>query len=270
MTAIPSQAELSNLLAKAQQIASEADQILLAGFGKATASMKHDGTLVTETDNAVDAYLISQITATYPTHAILSEEGNTRYDASVPYTWILDPLDGTTNFARGLPIWGVSIALFYQGLPVVGVLSFVSLREQFSVSYGGGAWSNGKSIHTATAQKTDDQHFIMLCTRTPRRYRINSPLKPRIYGSAAYHLAAVASGSALAGIEATPKLWDIAAALLLVTEAGGTYRCLDQRSTIFPLPAESTNYLNETFPLITAANQSVLHEVEGDIVRVSN
>jgi myo-inositol-1(or 4)-monophosphatase len=267
MNDIPSHAELSNFLATAQQTASAADHILLNGFGKATTLEKFDGTLVTDTDRAVDAFVVSQLVAAYPAHAVLSEENNTRYDASVPFTWIVDPLDGTTNFARGLPVWGISIALLYYGFPVVGVLSFSSLRERYSAIYDGGAYLNDRPIQTSPTQRADDQHFMMICTRTPRRYRIDSPLKPRIYGSAAYHLAAVACGSALAGIEATPKLWDIAAALLIVVEAGGCYRCLDQRPTIFPLDSENMDYLTQAFPLITAANQSILSEMEGSIER---
>jgi len=267
VTAVPTQSDLATLLARAQSIADGADQILLEGYGKAIASEKPDGSLVTEIDRAVDGYVTSQLATAYPDHAILSEEANTRYDPATQFTWVLDPLDGTTNYARGLPIWGVSIALLSYGVPVVGLLSFVSLHERITAVHSSGAFKNGLQIQTASTQSADDQHFIMLCTRTSRRYRIDSPLKPRIYGSAAYHVAAVASGSALAGIEATPKLWDIAAALLILSEAGGCYRRLDQYPVIFPLPAESSDYLNTTFPLVTAANQSILDELDSRVVK---
>jgi fructose-1,6-bisphosphatase/inositol monophosphatase family enzyme len=80
------------------------------------------------------------------------------------------------------------------------------------------------------------------------------------------HIAAVASGSALAGIESTPKLWDIAASLLILSEAGGCYRILEHNRPIFPLSEERRNYERISFPLLAAANQSILSEVEASIV----
>lgn len=207
------------------------------------------------------------LTKSSPDHKVLSEEANTHYDPATQFTWVLVPLDGTTNYARGLPIWGVSIALLSYGVPVVGVLSFISLHERLSAIYDGGAFMNGFPIHSASLQKADDQHFIMICTRTQRRYQINFPLKSRIYGSAPYHIAAVARGSAPAGIEATPKLWDIAAALLILSEADGCYKCLDQRPPVFPLAPTGSDYLSVAFILLTAANQSILRELESCIVR---
>lgn len=267
MPTLPAQADLKTFLSNAQRIAAGADHLLLQGFGQVTASQKADGSLVTQTDHAVDEFVTAQLAASFPDHAVLSEERNTLYDPTAEFSWIIDPLDGTTNFARGLPIWGVSIALLYLGLPVVGLLSFISLHEQYEAVKGSGASLNDIAIHTASDIAADDQHFLMLCTRTPRRYRIDSPLKPRILGSAAYHLAAVASGSALAGIESTPKLWDIAAALLILSEAGGCYRSLDGRQSIFPLETTAMNYERTSFPIIAAANQAILSELESHIAK---
>jgi myo-inositol-1(or 4)-monophosphatase len=263
----PSLADLQMFLNTAKQLAAGADELLLQGFGKVTASRKADGTLVTQTDHAVDRYLTQELTTRYPDHAVLSEERTTHYDPTAEFSWVIDPLDGTTNFARGLPIWGVSIALLYLGLPVVGLLSFVSLHEQYTALLGAGASFNDLPLHTAAETRADDQHFLMLCTRTPRRYHVDTLLKPRILGSAAYHLVAVANGSALAGIEATPKIWDIAAALLILTEAGGCYRCLDDRNAIFPLPSAAQDYERTSFPLLTAANLPILQELEATLVK---
>jgi myo-inositol-1(or 4)-monophosphatase len=267
MTAPLAQNDLVALLSTARTIAAGADQLLLQSFGTVTASQKADGTLVTQTDRAADEFITSQLSTAYPDHAIVSEERSTLYDPARQFTWIIDPLDGTTNFARGLPIWGVSIALLVEGILVVGLLSFVSLHERFEAVLGGGATLNALPLRTASNTVVDDQHFLMLCTRTPRRYRIDTPLKPRILGSAAYHLAAVARGSALAGIESTPKVWDIAAALLILTEAGGCYASLDPQTRIFPLPALSQDYERISFPLVAAANPTILSKVEPAIVK---
>ena len=168
MPTFPAQADLAALLTTAQSIARGAEQILLQGFGKVTASQKADGSLVTQTDHAVDDFVTNELSRAFPDHAVLSEERDTTYSPIQDFTWVIDPLDGTTNFARGLPIWGVSIALLFQGSPVVGVLAFSSLHENYSAITGGGAMQNSLPIHTALDNKADDQHFYMLCTRTPR------------------------------------------------------------------------------------------------------
>jgi myo-inositol-1(or 4)-monophosphatase len=267
MSTLPAQADLATFLAAARRIVAGADQMLAESFGKVTATQKADGSLVTATDRATDQYIAAQLKATFPDHAVLSEERNTQYDPAALFTWVVDPLDGTTNFVRGLPIWGVSMALLYSGEPVVGLLSFISLHEDYAATKGFGASFNSLPMHTANNRQADDQHFLMLCTRTPRRYRIDSPLKPRMLGSAAYHIASVASGSALAGIESTPKLWDVAAALLILSEAGGCYRSLDGHIRIFPLAPEKKDYERISFPLMIAANQEVLSELESSIVK---
>lgn len=250
--------EVEHYLATALTIAAEAAELLEAVYGKYSATRKSDGTLVTAADRAVDELILARLRARHPDHKVLSEEGDTCFAPEVPYTWVVDPLDGTTNFARGLPVWGVSLALLYHGAPIVGVLQFPLLRATYSAVYRGGAWLNGAPIRCATLETPDDEHFLMCCTRTPRRYQLRTPLKPRILGSAAYHIATVADGSAVAGIEATPKLWDLAAALLILREAGGIHRRLDDGGSVFPIAANPTDYANEAFPLLLAANQALL------------
>lgn len=269
MTTKPSQADLADLLKAVQHIGTNTDQILLSNYGHVAATQKADGTLVTETDRAVDAYITTRLSTEFPDHAILSEERNTHFDARSPYSWVIDPLDGTTNYARGMPIWGVSIALLFQGSPIVGYLRFVSLHEEYSATLDGGAWSGNRQVHSAPETHTDSEHFITICTRTNRYFQVDTPLKPRIFGSAAYHLAAVANGSALAGIESTPKLWDFAAALLILTEAGGCYKRLDNDQSLFPLPNDSLDYARRSYSLLAAANSSILAEMEASIVKRS-
>ena len=249
----------------ARQVVAEAAALLLASVGGAIASRKDDGTLVTQMDHAADEHITQTLQRAFPDHAILSEERNTRFDPSVRYTWVLDPLDGTTNFARGLTIWGVSLALLEWGEPVVGVLNFPSLREEFHARRDGGAWLNEQSIHTSDALMPDDQHFLMCCTRTARHFTVNTPLKPRIFGSTAYHLAALAHGAALATVEATPKLWDVAAALLILREAGGHYALLNDDQPLFPLPYAAREFNGLALPLLAAANQALLAELRRSI-----
>lgn len=267
MTTAPSQSDLADLLTVVQHIGVNTDQILLKHYGHVIASQKADGTLVTATDRAVDDYITTRLSTAFPDHAILSEERNTHFDATSPFSWVIDPLDGTTNYARGMPIWGVSIALLFQGAPVLGYLRFVSLHEEYHATLNGGTWSGNHKVQSAPEAHTDDEHFITICTRTPRYYQVDTKLKPRILGSAAYHIAAVANGSALAGIESTPKLWDFAAALLILTEAGGSYKRLDQETPLFPLSNETKDYARLSYPLLAAANRSILEEMEKSIAK---
>jgi myo-inositol-1(or 4)-monophosphatase len=265
----PRMDEWQGYLATALSIVTEAADVLVAAFGRHSATRKSDGTLVTAADRAVDELVTARLYTSYPDHTVLSEERDTRYVPDTPFTWVVDPLDGTTNFARGLAIWGISLALLYRGAPVVGVLSFPLLHETFMAVRGRGAQRNGASTQTSSLVTPDDEHFLMCCTRTPRRYRLDTPLKPRILGSAAYHVAAVACGSAAAGVEATPKLWDLAAALLILEEAGGAYRLLSGGGTLFPLAESPTNYANLAFPLLVAAGEPLLARILPTITPVA-
>lgn len=255
-------------LATAKRLTQEADDLIDQVVGARAAARKADGTLVTRTDRAIDVLLSRRISELHPGHAVLSEEQVTTYDPAVRYTWVVDPIDGTTNFARGLPVWGISVALLEQGEPVVGVVRFPLLHEEFVAVSGQGATLNGERVTTAPERTVDSQHFIMCCTRTERRYRVNTPLKTRILGSAAYHLLKVADGSALAAIEATPKIWDLAAALLILAESGGAVQPLGRGRLPFPVPPVASDFRNQSFPLIAAANLDILQAVSRQVVEL--
>jgi myo-inositol-1(or 4)-monophosphatase len=220
---------------------------------------KRDGTLVTETDIAIDRMISHRLAATFPDHRVLSEEQITAYDAGAEFTWVIDPIDGTTNFARGLPIWGVSVALLHDGQPVAGVVDFPLMQERFTAAAGAGAWRSGEPIQTYDGETADDQQLLMKCTRTGKRLQMRTKLKSRICGSAAYHLCKVADGTALIGVEATPKVWDLAAAWLIVVEAGGVITTW-QQEPIFPLAAVSKEYVAAATPVFAAANPAIMRE----------
>ncbi len=241
-------------------LADECSQYAVSQFRRHPAERKDDGTLVTATDRAIDRLILERIQHTYPGHAVLSEEQTTRYDAAAEFTWVIDPIDGTTNFARGLPVWGVSIALLQHGQPVVGLVTFPLVQEQFAAIAGLGAWRNADSIHTYIGATISDEQLLMKCTRTDRLLQIETKLKARICGSAAYHLCKVADGTALAGIEATPKVWDFAAAWLIIVEAGGVVTDWQQRP-LFPLPAVSREYGAAPTPLFVAANPAIMQQL---------
>ena len=259
MTPLTAQ-QLRDYLDFAQALAVEAGQFAAASFGMVDARRKFDGSLVTLIDEQTDHLVADAIRAAYPTHGVLSEEQNTIYNPTESLTWVVDPIDGTTNFTRGLPIWGVSIALMQDGHPVVGVLHYPMLHETLTGAAGLGSKRNGSPIQSADTQLPDDESFVMLCTRSQRRYDLRSPLKPRIMGCASYHLAKLADGSALADLEATPKIWDLAAAQVILTEAGGIL-ALQQGGPVFPVPPSRLDYRRHSLPIVAAANDAMYEHI---------
>jgi myo-inositol-1(or 4)-monophosphatase len=255
-----SQSEYQPYLNFAAELAAECGQLAAETFGLHNARRKSDGTLVTKTDEQIDRLISTRIADDYPSHAILSEEQSTIYDPADDFTWVVDPVDGTTNFAHGMPIWGISIALLHCGQPVVGVLDFPLLHEQYQAVLGQGAWRSGERITSSPLTEADDEQLIMKCTRTDRLFILHTPLKSRIMGSAAYHLCKVADGTALAGIETTPKIWDLAAAYLIVREAGGIIVAADGDG-IFPLKKEPSDYKDRSITTLCAANAAILQHL---------
>lgn len=244
----------------AVDLAGEAATIARAQYGASVARRKEDGSLVTRTDEQIDRLISQRVGDRYPSDTVLSEEQATHFDSAVQRTWIIDPIDGTTNFARGLPTWGISIAIVENLRPVVAVLAFPMLDEFFSATLGGGAFRNGAPIHTAAGAALDDAHIFMECSRTRRQSTFALSIKSRMLGSAAYHICKVADGSAIAGSEATPKVWDLAAAALILDEAGGVMRTVGGQA-VFPLASRTADYKYLPYAVLYAADARALAEV---------
>ena len=251
----------------ALQMATEAAAIARAQYGASVARRKEDGSLVTRTDEQIDRLISQRVAEQYPGDAVLSEEQATWFDPAIERTWVIDPIDGTTNFARGIPTWGISIAVVEALRPVVAVLAFPMVDELFVATRGGGARRNGIQIHTTASEPLDDEHIFMECSRTRRKYTFALPIKSRMLGSAAYHISKVADGSALAGSEATPKLWDLAAAALILEEAGGALLTLDGEP-VFPLRSVAADYKHLSYAVLYAADADMLGRVRDAMRRV--
>jgi myo-inositol-1(or 4)-monophosphatase len=221
------------------------------------AQRKADNTVVTAADLAADHLITDAIRAAYPHDAILSEEQHTALAGPTRPTWVIDPLDGTTNFSLGFPTWGVSIARLVEGQPALGVIDFPLLGECYSALRGHGAWLNDAPLRIPTADESDQRvHAFACCARTHKRYHVSVPYKFRILGSAAYNLCSVARGAALASFDSVAKLWDVAAAWLIVEEAGGAVSKLDGTT---PFPAQPGNdYLALPYAVVGAATPQIL------------
>lgn len=202
--------------------------LLLANAGDSPTERKGDGSPVTDADLESDRRIHHDLTAAFPDHAVVTEEGNTRWEGE-RWTWVVDPIDGTSNYSAGVPYWCVSIALCLDGMPVLGVVDAPSLDQRHTAvaGHGGTRTSRGTSTALAVAPSVDfrsgrNGHVpVAVSAGTIRRATGRVRLNPRILGAHALDLAQVASG-ALAGAWArNPKAWDVAAGIVLVREAGG-------------------------------------------------
>lgn len=250
-----------NPLRFAVELARHAGDLLLSHYhgGGTQASLKADRSVVTEADLAADRLITESIHSEFSGEAVLSEELQPSLDdGEFDAIWVIDPLDGTTNFSLGLPFWGVSIARLVGGWPDIGVLYFPILNELYTAARDRGAQFNQASLRVKTPNPNFPTTFFSCCSRTFRNYEIGIRYKPRILGSAAYSFCSVARGMALIAFEATPKIWDIAATWLLVSEAGGAV-ATHNGSAPFPVQA-GRDYSQAQFPALAAATPELIQK----------
>jgi myo-inositol-1(or 4)-monophosphatase len=229
--------------AVAVNIASKAGEWIKSKVGQASriSSKTSASDLVTEVDKGAESLIRKLIHTYFPTHAILGEEGAEPGPEGAmkaleevgedEYVWIVDPIDGTTNFIHGLPFFSVSIALAHRGEVIVGVIYDPSRDEMFVAEKGKGAYVHGNRIEVsgeerladcllATGFPTDRETVLPINLRQLTSV-INSVRNVRNAGSAALHLAYVAAGRLSGFWEMNLNAWDLAAGILLVQEAGG-------------------------------------------------
>ncbi len=219
--------------------------------------VKPDHSIVTEADLATDQIINNTIRSGFPEDLILSEELQPSLESEIDRpVWIIDPIDGTTNFSVGLHVWGVLITRLINGWPDLTVMYFPLIEELYSARRGTGAYLNGKHIQPKSPVPNYPANFFACCSRTYRDYHVTVPYKPRILGSAAYNFCSVARGTAVVAFEATPKIWDIAGAWLLVTEAGGVIDTHDGSKPFPLLPGEKFSQRN--YPTLAAATRQVV------------
>ena len=224
-------------LAYLEELARGAGEILSAGFGQAH-QVEHKGVVdpVTEIDRRSEAYLLEKIHKQFPEHRIVAEESG-GLDGSDDSLWYVDPLDGTVNYAHGLPIFSVSIAFAEKGRTTLGVVYNPAQNELYSAEEGRGARLNGETI---TVSKTDNLDGSLVVTGFPYDRRTNPENNldhfnrfalraqgVRRLGSAALDLCYVAAGRVDGFWEVRLNPWDVAAGALIVEEAGGRVTGMD-------------------------------------------
>jgi myo-inositol-1(or 4)-monophosphatase len=229
--------------------------------GRFEVRKKGPADLITQADIASQEAIRRVVFSDYPDHAMLGEEDDPRNsgDNSTEYRWIADPLDGTTNFVHGVPHYCVSLALERQGEPLVGAVYNPVNGECFTAAAGQGAWLNGKPIRTSQVAEISEALAIM---GFPPQVKPDSPdflifLEAvfccqgiRRSGSTALNLSYLAAGRYDVFWGFDTKIWDVAAGVLLVREAGGVL-CSSQ----------GADYRLSGDPLFAAANPQLLAQI---------
>ncbi|HHY09621.1 MAG TPA: inositol monophosphatase [Firmicutes bacterium] len=214
------------------EIVIQAGQVLLdrqaAGF-----SVMHKGLtdLVTDVDREVEAFLTEKLRAAFPNHAILGEEEGRTGPQDAEFLWLIDPIDGTTNFAHGLPYFCISVALSKKGQAVLGAVYHPPTETMYWAELGKGAFKNGKRLQVAKTGTVRESLLIMgfpyaIAEGDPGHLdwharAVRASQSVLTLGSAALDLCQVAEGRAEAFWEKGIYAYDVAAGSLIVTEAGG-------------------------------------------------
>jgi len=205
--------------------------------GRAAVAKESNHSLVTETDLASEKLIVSVIEARYPEHMILSEEAGALAAAKSRYRWIIDPVDGTTNFASGYPAYAVSLSLIDGEEPVAAAIALPASGEVFSARRGGGTRCNGEPVIVTRTRTLSDSLLVASfpgigpgnvdaeMERFGWLYRLSRGVRHDC--SAQYDLCQLAAGRIDGFWESVLPLWDMAAGVLLVREAGGAVSDVD-------------------------------------------
>jgi myo-inositol-1(or 4)-monophosphatase len=211
-------------------LAKQAGEILRAGFRtKIKVTYKGETDIVTEMDHRSEELLISQIQSRFPGHKIITEESG-ELEGKIKHCWYIDPLDGTVNYAHGVPIFCVSLAYAEEGKVVLGVIYDPSRDECFAAERGKGAWLNGEPIHVSNVKELIGALCVTGFSYDVATEKNNNLANweyftmhaqaARRLGSAALDLAYLAAGRVDGYWEVWIHPWDIAAGALLAEEAG--------------------------------------------------
>ena len=234
-----SEATSIEIEAAAVEFARGAGDLLAGHFGRALSVEYKDKARqdpVTAADKETQAYLEEQIRRRFPDHGILGEEDDASADGertAADFLWVLDPLDGTTNFMNGLPVYASSIGVLYRGRPLAGAVyipwpSASSSGVVVHCRVGGGAFADGEPVSVYQAEKPRGDRLIGLPGSFGASTRVGKGLKgqplgqPRVTGSIAYELAMTALGVMQFAVIGAPRMWDMLGGAVAVQEAGGT------------------------------------------------
>lgn len=239
---------LDDLLAFALDAAWQAGRITLGYFQiSLAAERKADHSPVTIADRQSEEKLRALITARWPGHALIGEEyGHSPGDS--PYTWVIDPIDGTKSFVSGVPLYAVLLALVKDEEPVLGVMHFPGLNETIYAARGHGCYWNGRPAHVSSVSKLEDAVLLASDINTFADFGrqaawerlIKATYIQRTWGDA-YGYALIATGRAEVMVDPVMAVWDCGPLQVILEEAGGTFTDWKGTPTIFGGEAVATN-----------------------------
>ena len=248
--------EIENFLSVVESLARRAGDLCLEiqqNLGDVHYKSKKD--VVTRADIASEKLIVDTLRETFPTHSIRTEEAGVIEGTDPRYRWIIDPVDGTVNFSRGIPLWGISIALHFEGKPLVAAINLPKLGELYTASKGGGAFMNRKPIHVS--RESDSIHAIVsngdfnvgdvakINEQNSRNFAREAEAFERVkcLGSAVVEGCFTACGRIDCFVMTMSYPWDIAAIALMVEEAGGKSTRIDGQPLEF-VDAEQAVFTN--------------------------
>lgn len=227
-------------------------------FGDAAVSRKEDRSPVTEADLAVQEALLASIEREHPADAVIAEEtrsGSSRHasPAKARRCWAVDPIDGTRNYAHGLPIFTLSVAMLEAGRPVIGWIYDPVVGRMYSASLGAGAWIDDRPIERAERPDFGGPFISVPTSRDEGLPRLVHDwidrMTVRNFGSTALHLAMLAAGGLDAVYARRPRLWDVAAGAVIAGETGAHFVTPDGTPHF---PMDMGTYENDRMPFIAS------------------
>jgi myo-inositol-1(or 4)-monophosphatase len=203
--------------------------LLMELYGQGDRTIKFDEDLVTEADNAAWELISTKIKGSFPGHEFLRElsEDDIENDNLSRFLWIVDTLDGAASFQAGMPVWGISAALFEMFWPVLGFLYLPVTGELYTAYAKREALLNDKPIRVREQSTVDNESLILVYSRFHQDFSTNFPGKIRNFGSSAGHMAYVARGATDACFIKNVNVQDLAAGSIILEAAGGAITFMD-------------------------------------------
>lgn len=250
----------NRFLEVATSAAKEAGKILMSHYGNADVTFKNErfdvGSMVTLADQESETNIVETLKRQFPTHGVCGEEG-TSINRTADYVWFIDPLDGTSNFTRNIPLFGVSLGLTHKGEPIVGVLYFPTLNLLVSAAKNKGAYANGKKIQVSG--RSLEKSLYYAGGKFNNKNQINNSLLEnvglvKIISASSFEFAQIAMGDAeIYYLVNSPH--DVVAGVCIVREAGG--RVTDQDGAPWKLDSKMILATNGT------VHDQALHLIRG-------
>jgi myo-inositol-1(or 4)-monophosphatase len=222
--------EIEQILIEVERVAVQAGEIALSSFGRISPEIKGDSSFVTAADRAVEEYIREQLGKLFPDDSVIGEEFAHDDKGTSGYSWIIDPIDGTTNYVYGLPHWAVCIArVTKDGIPDIGVVNLPVFGETYTGALGHGAAVNGRPLKVSAPVHPENEQLLAVWSSAFNQINLEFKGKVRIIGSTMVKFLYQANNCYIGALTPDVHAWDVAAGMPILSEAGGEIRLRDGR-----------------------------------------